>query len=98
MPRAREVSYLAIPLIHPDFGSKVMGLVLNQDQDGRPVFTATTWDGRHYFLDEDLRPRSCYVQMKSVADSLNNLGKARFLPLMLIHDGKTSWIDVPPTF
>ncbi len=98
MPRAREASYLAIPLIHPEFGSKVIGLTLNHDQDGRTVLTANTWDGRYYFLDEDLRPRSCYVRMKSVTDSLNALGEARFLPLMLIQNGRTSWIDLPPTF
>jgi len=98
LPRARERSYLAIPPVHPEHGSLVVSFAQNRDEQGRPSFTALTKDGRYYFLDEDLRPRSCYVRTKSAADSLVARGEARFLPLMLIRDGVTSWVDVPPTY
>ncbi len=98
MPRARELSYLAIPLIHPDLSSRIMGLSSSRGSDGELTLTVITVDGRYYFLDEDLRPRSCYVQTNTVADSLQARGEARFLPLMLIKDGRTDWVTVPTTF
>lgn len=98
MPRARELSYLAVPLIHPHFSSRIMGLSSSRDARGELTLTAITADGRYYFLDKDLRPRSCYVQTKSITDSLHVRGEARFLPLLLIRNGRQEWVTVPTTF
>jgi hypothetical protein len=98
MPRAQELAYVAIPLLHPSVDARVNALDIGKNPDGTAKITARTADGRYYFFDETLRPLSCYVRTHSVADSLNTLGQAQFLPVMLIRDGRTTWHDVEVAF
>ncbi len=98
MPRARELAYVAIPLLLPDVDSRVTALSVDKRPDGTQGITAATGDGRYFFFDRSLRPLSCYVCTNSVADSLHALGVTQFLPLMLIRDGRTTWQDVEITF
>jgi predicted Ser/Thr protein kinase len=98
MPRANEIAYVAIPLLHPSFDARVNALDIGKDPDGTTKITARTADGRYFFFDETLRPLSCYVRTNSVADSLQALGQAQFLPVMVIRDGQTTWHDIEVQF
>jgi hypothetical protein len=98
MPRAHEIVYVAIPLLHPSFDARVNALDIGKNPDGTPKITARTSDGRYFFFDATLRPLSCYVRTNSVADSLQALGQAQFLPVMVIRDGQTTWHDVDVQF
>jgi hypothetical protein len=98
MPPAREIAYVAIPLLQPTVDSRVTAISVDESPDGTPRITAATGDGRYFFFDQALHPLSCYVRTHSIADSLHALGEAHFLPLMLIRDGETTWQDVETTF
>jgi predicted Ser/Thr protein kinase len=98
MPRAHELAYVAIPLLHPSFDARVNALDIGKNPDGTTKITARTSDGRYFFFDETLRPLSCYVRTNSVADSLQALGQAQFLPVMVVRDGETTWYDIKVAF
>jgi len=98
MPRAPELAYVAIPLVHPSFDARVNSLTVGRDSEGATRITARTADGRYFFFDDDLNPLSCYVRTHSVADSLQTLGEAEFLPVMRCAGGRIAWHDVPVSF
>lgn len=98
MPRAQEIAYLAIPLLHPQFSSRVISYAITTLPDGGRELAVETADGRIFFLDERLQPRSCYVAIDTVADSLQARGEAQFLPLLHISEGITEHRDVPIEF
>lgn len=98
MPRAPELAYVAIPLVHPSFDARVNSLTVNDDPEGAARITVRTADGRFFFFDDELNPVSCYVRTRSVADSLQARGEAAFLPLMRIAGGQTTWPAVTVSF
>jgi len=98
MSRAKEVGYLLIPLLRPSIPATVSGSSVRTSDDGQPVITLMMRDGRFYYLDALLRPQTCYLKIRSPADSLYARGERQFPPVMLIRDGKITMHEPPLTF
>jgi len=91
IPPAKEIGYLVVPPIHPDDDAAVVEFEVDTTAGTIKVRTV---DGRMYFTDARLRPKSLFIPTDCPARDRLSRGESVQLPVLYIHDGKREFIDL----